>query len=508
MSFLTSPDDAGPSPFSIARCLGVITVLFVVYNLAWAIYNVAFHPLRHFPGPILNRASKIPWAISHIRGNKPFLIQTMHDTYGPVVRVAPDFLDFTDPKAWKDIYGHRAGPGAVHAEMPKARVFYNATGEPNNIVNADAFEHAQIRRSISRGFSDKALRDQEPMIVRHIDRLIERLTERCDGGKTAVELEKWYIWATFDIIGDLVFGQDFESLNSASHSRLFQLVLDTVTAISFVGALKYLGLGLVVKALTTLGGANAAYDAVLADIGQRLEKRIASPDERPDLIEGLIRERDGWKLEFLELRSNSMLLAVAGSETTATLLSGATYLLCKNPEKLTKLQHEVRTKFHDSRDITLASVNGLEYMLAVIYESLRCYPPVSGGNVRVVPGKTGAHIAGHFVPSGTLVEINNWSANFSRDSWTNRWAFCPERFLVKGEAHDNFEALQPFSIGPRNCIGQNLAMLEIRLTLARMIFAFDMKLAPGSDDWIERQRAHSIWLKPALPVYLIPRKTA
>ena len=51
----------------------------------------------------------------------------------------------------------------------------------------------------------------------------------------------------------------------------------------------------------------------------------------------------------------------------------------------------------------------------------------------------------------------------------------------------------------------SLAILELRLTLAHMIFNFDMKLAPGSDQWIERQLAHAIWLKPALPIYLTPR---
>ncbi|CAM6002885.1 unnamed protein product [Sphagnum balticum] len=218
----------------------------------------------------------------------------MHDKYGPVIRVAPDFLDFTDAKAWKDIYGHRTGPGVVHPEMPKAKVFYNATGEPNNLVNADRFEHSQIRRAISSGFSEKALREQEPTIVRHIDHLIERLTERCDGGKVALEMEKWYGWTTFDIVGDLVFGQDFSSLASASHSRLSQLVLDTVTAIDFVAALKYLGLDLVVTVLTKMGGANDAYDAVLDDIGERLQKRIANPDDRTGLIEGLIQKQDDW----------------------------------------------------------------------------------------------------------------------------------------------------------------------------------------------------------------------
>lgn len=276
-----------------------MSVKFVVYQIWGLVYNVFFHPLRNFPGPLLNRASKIPWVIMHVSGNKPHVYQEMHDKYGPVIRAAPDMLNFTDPKAWKDIYGFRTDAKGNHEEMPKARVFYNATGEPNNIVNSDRFEHAQIRRAISNGFSDKALREQEPTIMRHIEHLIQELREKCEGGKKAVEMEKWYVWTTFDIIGDLVFGQDFGSLSSASHSRLFQLVLDTVTAIDFVAALNYLGLGIIVKILTTIGGANAAYDAVLDDIGERLEKRMASADERPDLIGGLLREQDGWVRNLL-----------------------------------------------------------------------------------------------------------------------------------------------------------------------------------------------------------------
>jgi len=239
----------------------------------------------------------------HVYGNKPYLYQDMHDKYGPVIRPAPDMLDFTSPKAWKDIYGFRSDGKGNYAEMPKARVFYNATGEPNNIVNSDSFEHSQIRRAISNGFSDRALREQEPTIMQHIEHLIQQLRKKCEGGKTAVEMEKWYIWTTFDIIGDLVFGQDFESLRSAKHSPLFQLVLDTVTAIDFVAALKYLGLEFVVRILTKVGGANAAYDAVLDDIGERLKKRMASADEKPDLIEGLLRERDGWVRDSMQLLS-------------------------------------------------------------------------------------------------------------------------------------------------------------------------------------------------------------
>jgi cytochrome P450 len=97
------------------------------------------------------------------------------------------------------------------------------------------------------------------------------------------------------------------------------------------------------------------------------------------------------------LCQNAGLMVIAGSETTATLLSGATYFLTTHPVVLKKLTEEVRSRFRDESEITLSSVNSLNYMLACLNESLRCYPPVPINAPRVVlPG--GAVIAGHAVP--------------------------------------------------------------------------------------------------------------
>lgn len=156
------------------------------------------------------------------------------------------------------------------------------------------------------------------------------------------------------------------------------------------------------------------------------------------------------------LTSNAVVLIAAGSETTATLLAGVTYLLLSNPEKMAKLKIEVRNAFNSAEEITIASASRLPYMLACLNEALRMYPPVTGSLVRqIAPG--GATIAGHVLPGGTLVECQQWSMNHSSDHWHEPWAFRPERFLdAKAELMkaDAAEALQPFSIGPRNCIGR------------------------------------------------------
>ena len=98
-----------------------------------------------------------------------------------------------------------------------------------------------------------------------------------------------------------------------------------------------------------------------------------------------------------KLEANSRILIIGGSETTATLLSGVTYLLLTNSEALAKLTQEVRSTFKTEEEITINSVANLTYMLACLDEALRMYPPVANGLPRVVP-RGGGSILDRYVP--------------------------------------------------------------------------------------------------------------
>lgn len=98
-----------------------------------------------------------------------------------------------------------------------------------------------------------------------------------------------------------------------------------------------------------------------------------------------------------QIRANASLLIIAGSETTATALSGATYLLCSNPDTLAKLTEEVRSAFSSEDEITLLSVQKLKYMLAVLDESLRMFPPVPTASPRTIH-EGGDVVCGTFLP--------------------------------------------------------------------------------------------------------------
>jgi cytochrome P450 len=105
-------------------------------------------------------------------------------------------------------------------------------------------------------------------------------------------------------------------------------------------------------------------------------------------------------MDMDEMVSTFGIIILAGSETTATLLSAVTFLLLKHPEVMDKLVNEIRTSFKSEEEITQVSVNKLTYQLAVLEEALRIHPPAPVGFPRVVPGEKGQVVAGHFVPAG------------------------------------------------------------------------------------------------------------
>lgn len=125
----------------------------------------------------------------------------------------------------------------------------------------------------------------------------------------------------------------------------------------------------------------------------KVQTRKELKTNRADFLARFLEE--GADVSAEELVATSRTLIIAGSETTATLLSGVTFLLIKNPSALKKVVEEVKSAFDSEDDITLIGVNNLKYMLACLDEALRVYPPVPGsfprrtinGRVEVLNGK-------------------------------------------------------------------------------------------------------------------------
>ncbi|THY39205.1 hypothetical protein D6C98_10092 [Aureobasidium pullulans] len=137
----------------------------------------------------------------------------------------------------------------------------------------------------------------------------------------------------------------------------------------------------------------------------------------------------------------------AGSETTASLLTGWIYFLLSNPA---------------------ANVSKLTYLEATVNEALRLVSPAPCNQHRVVPPSgEGNVIDGHFVPPSV--------AERHPKNFTDPKKFEPERWLgTERYKHDKLHASQPFGLGVRACVGKNLSYFEARLLMGNLLWRFDL----------------------------------
>lgn len=132
---------------------------------------------------------------------------------------------------------------------------------------------------------------------------------------------------------------------------------------------------------------------------QKILDRFEKVDlPRRDFCSILFEMRDEFRFSDWNLAAYSNALIVAGSETTATLLTGLTYRLCRTPEVYAKLREEVRARFTSSQQITSQTAT-FPYLTAVINETMRIYPPIPIAMPRITPDG-GETVAGVFVPGG------------------------------------------------------------------------------------------------------------
>lgn len=255
--------------------------------------------MRKYPGPLLCRASPLPWAYFYATGVLLFRAQKWHKQYGHVVRLGPNHLSYTDARALREIYGHRIAVGSQ--EISKADAVANSIEAlPRHIINAERDEHQRLRRALSHGFSDGAIRSQEPIIARHVDRLVAGLRQEAvassaaaDGSPRMLNMEAWMNWTTFDVVGELVFGLSFGSLKSLEYHPWVIFMIRQLKESAVLAGLHYIGLGWV---NTLLYKTTSTYSLkkVFEHTDRMLEHRLENEPECQDLFEGLVKKQAEW----------------------------------------------------------------------------------------------------------------------------------------------------------------------------------------------------------------------
>lgn len=307
-------------------------------------------------------------------------------------------------------------------------------------------------------------------------------------------------------VSDLAFGEPSNCLKDKGYSEYIVAIFRFVKIVPYVQLMRfYPSVWAAFKYV--VGKRVNASRAKLFEMGDDTtlkRKNDRSKDGRGDFMEALLKHSDSKEpISDEELSSNAHILFMAGSETTATLLAGVTYWMLRTPESMSKAIQEVRAAFEKEEDITFASASArLPYTLACLEEGLRMFPPVPSWQPRVTLET--ATISGYEVPPNTQVGVHQIGANWASKNFHQPNSFKPERWLPGPMSdpkspyfNDNRDARQPFSLGPRNCIGKNLAFSEMRQILARVLWNFDLELVNKDEVW-EDQKIFTLWEKGPL----------
>ncbi|KAJ3565643.1 hypothetical protein NP233_g7498 [Leucocoprinus birnbaumii] len=510
--------------------LGALTTLYDRIDLQTAAYAIPgailvahlipwlWDPqgIRSYPGPFFAKFTDIWLGYVSKKGHRSEVIHEVHRKYGPIVRIAPNHISIADPDALAVVYAH--GNGATKSN------FYDAfVSIRRGVFNVrDRNEHTRKRKIISHIFSQKNVMEFEPHIRLYVtqllqqwDRLFGMAVKGLSGdegesgwkgrdGRLWFDLLPWANYLAFDIIGDLAFGAPFGMIQAAKDVAL--VPKDQQSMMKSYGkeakeeemmgipAVKILnGRGEFSMSLGSLpphwrpivrrlpgwrqGGKDVKNLAGIAIAA--VSKRLATPVDRTDLLSNLQagRDGDGNPLGREELTAEALTLLIAGSDTTSNSTCAILYYLAGNRYAQEKLHKELDEQLGTEDEVaaTEAQVKRLPYLEACINEGLRLHSTSSLGLPRLVP-EGGMTVCGQFFPEGTVLSVPSYTIHRDPTVWgEDVELFRPERWF-EGDQAAMQKTFNPFSVGPRACVGRNLASLELLIIIASITRRYDFVL--------------------------------
>lgn len=363
------------------------------------------------------------------------------------------------------------------------------TGE--GLLTADDPPWRERRRVLQPAFHRDALEGACLQTGSCVEALLTRWSAT---GGAVVDIDQEMMDLSLNIVAAVLFGAAWER-------QAAKLTASTVVALDLVVARARNPLPPPVGWPTP---GNRKMRRAVADLDAAVEqvltaRRSAGPAASADMIDLLLAESDGPDpvLDSRAIRDELVTFLIAGHETVASAMTWAWYLLGRSPDARRRLQAEADDVL-GGRTPEFADLPNLPWARAVVDETLRLYPPAW-----VITRKALAdhELAGSLVPKGSLVIMSPWLVHRHPDSYAQPEEFDPQRFLDRSSkaAPDYF----PFGLGPRLCIGRDLALMECTLMLAAIAGRFDLTLASPAAD---TKPLASVTLRPRNPLRLTLRQ--
>ncbi|MEM9525432.1 MAG: cytochrome P450 [Bacteroidota bacterium] len=329
------------------------------------------------------------------------------------------------------------------------------------------------RRLIQPGFHRKRLENltaEMQAVIREQGETLAEVASR--GGK--INLHDFTRETVFRIIVRAIFTDGF----GAEESEWLGEVMDKIqryviypVRVPFLRApLRWLGFERKYLAMTK---------EIRAHVQRKIDARRAGAP-KDDLLQMLLDshyEDTGAPMSDEQLIDEIIILFAAGHETSANSLAWTIWLLLQHPEELAKVRTEINTAAADG-PIDFEGVRRLPYLTQVIEESLRLYPSAWITD-RVALGEDQATT--YDIHEGTVVGLFIYGLHRNPAYWEDPNVFRPERMAPAAKKARHPMAFLPFGGGPRLCIGNHFAMLEMQLLLVEVLSRFDFQLPAKAD---------------------------
>lgn len=459
-------------------------------------YMQKLHPLSKFPGPWYATSLSIVGAMISIKKREHLWYTYLVKRYGTdrPIRISPTTLLFARPSALKDIYRDSQ-------LNEKSRIYgTGALGPPHLATTLGSDQHRALRKALSNApWSFGQLRKAwEPQFDGMVSLFIQKMGEHAAAKRTICLSDKVAEFAA-DILSMISFTEPFGCVKNQRDEK--GIMVNWRKGLPFIGlATRWRFFRVYILNTPFLGtwllpesNKDTGMGWLICEADRQLsvrEKQLAEKpfEGKPDFMQHCVEARysDGSSLTPIQRRAHVTLLVQAGVDTTATALASIMQLLLLNPSALARVRAEIGEA--DAAGLLSTPIlceetrQHLPFLIGAIKEGLRLQPSAPQILSRVVP-KGGKSIDGHFVPGGVDVTSNAYIVQRDQDFYgKDADEFKPERWMVDDKKKIELEAAQfTFGTGARQCLGKEVAMMEMYKVLPETIRRFDIELVqPGT----------------------------
>jgi cytochrome P450 len=334
----------------------------------------------------------------------------------------------------------------------------------NGIMTSEGAFWRRQRRMLQPSFHRRVIDQFSTLIAAVNEKYAERWAAKSARGE-AVNLSSDTSELTLEIVLKSIFGTDLERLEQRLGANPFEVVAkqsnrDLKFAFQF-------------RSLARL-------------VGTLIQERRAKPEEHCDFLSMFMLSRDRETDEPMsdkELIDEVLTLIVAGHETTAAALTWTWYLVSRHPEAAAQLQAEADRTTSDGV-LGLDAAEAMSCAHQVLQEALRLYPPGWLLTRRAIEAD---ELGGFTIAPRTDVFISPYMLHRHPQIWSDPEEFRPERFAGADARERHRFAYIPFAVGPRHCIGENIAMFEMLVHMHTMVRRFRLRRATNEPIELEAQ---------------------